>query len=67
MFDGKTESHFLKYSNGIDYISFVVLGAGLYTYSISVIMNVGRSLMLENIEGTLESILVSPCSRLGYF
>ncbi|MCC9022361.1 ABC transporter permease [Bacillus nakamurai] len=67
MFDGKTESHFLKYSNGIDYISFVVLGAGLYTYSISIIMNVGRSLMLENIEGTLESILVSPCSRLGYF
>lgn len=67
MFNGEMDTQFLKFSNGLDYMSFAVLGAGLYILSISILMNVGRSLMLENIEGTLEVILLSPGSRIGYF
>jgi ABC-2 type transport system permease protein len=67
MFNGKMDSRFLEYSNGVDYMSYAVLGAGLYILSISILMNVGRSLMLENVEGTLENFLLSPSSRMGYF
>lgn len=67
MFNGQVNSEFFKYSYNSDYMTFSVLGSGIYILSVAIIMNVSRSLMLENWEGTLEPFLISPASRLGYF
>lgn len=67
MFEGQVNNSFIEYSNGADYMTFSILGSGMYILSVAIIMNVARSLMLENWEGTLEPFLISPASRLGYF
>lgn len=67
MFNGQVNGEFAKYSYDSDYMTFSVLGSGMYILSVAIIMNISRSLMLENWEGTLEPFLISPASRLGYF
>ncbi|MDI6706729.1 MAG: ABC transporter permease, partial [Bacillota bacterium] len=67
MFRGYLDSRFETYTGSSDYITYTILGVSLYTFAVSTLMNVGRSLMNELREGTLEALLLSPCSRKGYF
>ncbi|MGT2751191.1 ABC transporter permease [Streptococcus orisasini] len=67
VFNGKTENEFTDGTSGMNYLLFVSLGYGAYAVSIATLMNVGRSLISEIREGTIDSFLISPASRLGYF
>jgi ABC-2 type transport system permease protein len=50
-----------------DYMSFVILGTGVYLLTIRVLLGVSRSMITERREGTLEALLLAPASRLAYF
>lgn len=67
MFEGNIDEQFFQFTNNMDYLTFVIVGASVYTFAVSTLMNVGRSLMTELREGTLETLLLSPGSRIGYF
>lgn len=67
VFNGKIGNEFSNKASGMNYLLFVSLGYGAYAVSIATLMNVGRSLILEIREGTIDSFLLSPASRLGYF
>ena len=67
VFDEKIGNEFTNKVTGMNYLVFVSLGYGAYAVSIATLMNVGRSLISEIREGTIDSFLLSPASRLGYF
>lgn len=64
---GNLSESFLDYTNNSDYLTFIVLGAAMNILAISTLMNVGRMLITELREGTLDPFLLSPASRIGYF
>ena len=64
---GSLSESFNKYTNQSDYITYIVLGAAFFILSRSTIMEVGRALIKELREGTLEPFLLSSASRMGYF
>jgi ABC-2 type transport system permease protein len=66
-FQGNLDKRFLRYMGNSDYMTFAVLGACFYMFAVATLMNVGRSLMNELREGTLDTFLISPGSRVGYF
>lgn len=67
LFLGELDSSFAGYAGTADYISYVALGGAMYAFAVSVLMIVSRSLITELREGTLESLLLTPSSRKGYF
>lgn len=64
---GSLNSEFGGYTNGADYMTYVVLGSALNVLAVSTLMNIGRALITELREGTLETLLLAPMSRCGYF
>lgn len=65
--DGNLNGEFREYTGGSDYMTYIVLGSALNVLAVSTLMNVGRALITELREGTLETLLLSPASRSGYF
>lgn len=65
--DGNLNSGFSKYTGGVDYMTYIVLGSALNVLAVSTLMNIGRALITELREGTLETLLLSPAPRKGYF
>lgn len=61
-----SNSYFSKVSN-MNYLLYVGLGYCSYSISIATLMNVGRAFILEIREETINSFLLSPASRIGYF
>ena len=66
-FDRTVSETFVDYSGTANYITFVVIGAAVDILSFATLMNVGRCLILEIREGTLDTFLLSPASRGGYY
>ena len=64
---GNLNSEFSKYVNGADYITYIVLGSALNVLAVATLMNIGRALITELREGTLEMLLLSPAPRSEYF
>ncbi|MBY9081990.1 ABC transporter permease [Paenibacillus sp. HN-1] len=64
---GDIDSRFAVYTGTTDYVTFAIIGGALSLLSISMMMNVSRALITEWREGTLETVLLSPSSRFGYF
>ncbi len=64
---GSLSPEFAAYANGADYLTYIVLGAALNVLAVATLMNIGRALITEMREGTLEIFLISPASRGGYF
>jgi ABC-2 type transport system permease protein len=64
---GELDSSFSKFAGTNDYLAYVIIGGLLSTISVSMMMNVSRSLITEWREGTLEVLLLSPSKRTGYF
>lgn len=65
---GKTvNTNFISYVGSGDYISYVILGQSLNVLSFATLMNVGRCLISEIREGTIDNFLISPAPRMGYF
>ncbi len=65
--NGNLSESFSQYTQQSDYITYIVLGASIHVLGKSTLMNIGRSLITEMREGTLQSFLISPASRNGYF
>jgi ABC-2 type transport system permease protein len=66
-FEGILSESFSIYTNQSDYITYIVLGAAFLILGRTIMMEVGRSLITELREGTLEPLLLSSASRIGYF
>ncbi len=64
---GNLNSEFREYANGADYMTYIVLGSALNVLAVSTLMNIGRALITELREGTLEPLLMTPMSRGAYF
>lgn len=64
---GAVNSEFDQYTNGANYMTYIVLGAALNVLAVSTLMNIGRALITELREGTLEMLLLSPAPRSEYF
>jgi ABC-2 type transport system permease protein len=67
VFDQALNTAFIQEVGTGDYISYVIIGGLLYSFSVSMLMIVSRSLITELREGTLEALLLTPSSRKGYF
>jgi ABC-2 type transport system permease protein len=67
VFKKDLSSRFLASAGTNDYLSYVILGGLLYSFSVSLLMIASRALITELREGTLESLLLTPSSRKGYF
>lgn len=65
--NGNMNKEFGAYAEGADYMTYVVLGSALNVLAVSVLMNIGRALITELREGTLEVLLLSPAPRKNYF
>lgn len=64
---GNLNPEFYAYAGGADYMTYVVSGSALNVLAVATLMNVGRALITELREGTLEPLLLSPAPRSGYF
>lgn len=64
---GNLNSQFSQYTDGADYMTYIVLGSALNVLAVSTLMNIGRALITELREGTLEMLLLAPASRNLYF
>ncbi|MFD1737465.1 ABC transporter permease [Bacillus salitolerans] len=67
VFEGDMDSRFNQLAGTNDYISYTILGGLLFSFSVSLLMIVSRTLITEFREGTLDSLLLTPSSRNGYF
>lgn len=67
VFKGELSSSFSAYAGTDDYLSYCILGGLLYSFSVSLLMITSRTLITELREGTLESLLLTPSTRKGYF
>ncbi|WP_019241056.1 MULTISPECIES: ABC transporter permease [Bacillus] len=67
VFKKSLDSKFSISAGTEDYLSYVVLGGMLFSFSVSLLMIVSRAIITELREGTLESLLLTPSSRNGYF
>lgn len=64
---GQLDERFADYAGTNDYLTFAIIGGMMSSLSVSMMMNVSRSLITEWREGTLEVLLLAPASRSGYF
>ncbi len=67
MFKGQLKASFYSYATTDDYMTYVIIGSLSYALVVRTLLNVSRSLITELREGTLESLLIAPFSRMGYF
>lgn len=67
VFEHEVSAEFISYVGTTDYISYIVTGQALDILSFATLMNVGRCLITEIREGTLEPFLNSSASRIQYF
>lgn len=66
-FNKSVSKSFLKTTGVNDYVSYILLGQSMYIICLSILSSVGRSMITEIREGTIGTLFLSPCSRLGYF
>ncbi|WP_287713467.1 ABC transporter permease [Blautia sp.] len=67
VFNQTLSKTFFEYSSTYDYVTYVVSGESVYIVAFATLMNVSRCMILEIREGTLDTFLLSPASRFGYF
>ncbi|WP_430603046.1 hypothetical protein IGJ02_000375 [Enterococcus sp. DIV0724b] len=60
-------TQFTTYSKTSDYIIYISLGHLANIISFSTLLNVGRCIISEIREGTIDVFVLSPASRIGYF
>lgn len=64
---GNLNSEFQEYTGSADYMTYIVLGSALNVLAVSTLMNIGRALITELREGTLEPLILSPVFKGFYF
>ena len=61
---GTTSTKFASTTGTPDWLSYMVLGSTLFMYVMSALWGMGNALRWEQMSGTLESLLVTPISRV---
>lgn len=64
---GNLNGEFQEYAGNADYMTYIVLGSALNVLAVSTLMNIGRALITELREGTLEPLLLAPAPKSFYF
>lgn len=67
IFKGGLNDNFTRYTGMQDYLGFLIIGTAMYSFTLSIFLNVSRTLMTERREGTLEAVLLAPFFRLKYY
>ena len=67
VFKGSLSEKFITGANTTDYITYIVIGQASYSLIFSTLLNVGRSLISEIREGTIEPLIISPANKIYYF
>lgn len=67
LFLNTVSTNFYSLTGTKDYLTYAVIGIAFYNFAVATLMNSGRSLITELREGTLNSLLITPYSRWGYF
>lgn len=67
IFQGELNEAFVQVTGTSNYLSYVILGGVFNSFAVSLLMIVSRMLITEMREGTLESLMLTPSSRKGYF
>lgn len=57
---------FVEYTQTSSYLNYIILGAAGYLLTIRVLLGVSRSLIMEQREGTLDGLLLTPSRRISY-
>lgn len=65
--EGRPGQDFIAYSGTADYMTYMILGAAILTFTIRIVLGVSRSLITERREGTLESLLLASTQHQAYF
>lgn len=67
VFQKELSIEFIEAAGTSDYVTYLILGQAMSILSFSTLMNVGRCLIGEIREGTIDNLVLSPASRIGYF
>ncbi|MBS4539374.1 ABC transporter permease [Clostridium sp. D2Q-11] len=67
LFKGQLNDSFSEFTGTSDYMSYVILGGGIYLFVVGTFLNVSRSLITEMRTGTIDSLMIAPFDRVGYF
>ena len=67
VFQKELSRKFLEVAGTQDYVTYIVLGQAISILSFATLMNVGRCLISEIREGTIDNFILSPASRIVYF
>lgn len=67
LFKGSMNKSFIELTGTTDYMTYVILGGSMYLFIVRTFLNVSRSLITEARTGTLESLMLAPFDRFGYF
>lgn len=67
IFKRELSQSFVEYTNTSNYMGYILVGAFTYSFAVSTLLNVSRTLITERRMGTLESIMLAPFSRMVYF
>jgi ABC-2 type transport system permease protein len=63
---GRVSAEFSEATGTSDFVTYIVVGAALYAFTVRMMLWVSRALVAEHREGTLESLLIAPAGRPGY-
>lgn len=66
LFGGQVGETFIDITGSADYLTYLVLGAGIYLFVSRTWLSVSRMFITELREGTLHSLLLAPMDRLSY-
>src|SRR5712692_3998307 len=64
---GQLGAEFASFAGTADYMSYIILGTAVLTFSVNIMLGISRSMITERREGTLESLLLAPAKRGEYF
>lgn len=67
IFEKKMSVEYMTHTNNADYLQYLVIGEMINVLSFSILMGVGRCLITEQREGTLDVMLMTPVSRHAYY
>lgn len=67
VFNGQLSENFIASTNTANYMGYIVIGVLVYSFTVSTLLNVSRSLITERRLGTLESVMLAPYNRGMYF
>lgn len=67
MFEGHIGESFVQEAGTSNYMGYILVGVLVYSFTVSTLLNVSRSLITERRLGTLESVMLAPYNRGFYF